>query len=160
MIKYFKYIVITFLVSIALTNCNKTQEGSDFTDIKQFIEKIDVDLNKYDFIVVLPGLGCQGCIKQAEMFMKDHLDKKKVLFVLTKVESLKTLQNKLGIKLKEHTNIYIDREDDFIILSDNSIYPCIINLEDSKIKNFQFQSPENGQAFAKLSMQITALTKQ
>ncbi|WP_298344607.1 hypothetical protein [uncultured Algibacter sp.] len=160
MIKHYKYIFILFLVSNALTSCKKTQESSDFTDIKQFVEKLDQNLEQYNWIVVLPGLGCKGCIKQAEMFIKENIAQKKVLFVLTKVESLKTLQNKIGIKVKDHSNIYIDREDDFIILSDNSIYPCIISLENGKTQNYQFQSPDNGEAFVKLSTQIKALAKQ
>ncbi|WP_396603272.1 hypothetical protein [Algibacter sp. R77976] len=160
MLKHLKYIFIIFLVFNTITSCNKTKKKGDFTDIKQFVQKFDQNLDQYNWIVVLPGLGCKGCIKQAEMFMKNNIDKEEVLFVLTNVESLKTLQNKIGIKLKEHSNVYIDKEEDFIILSDNSIYPCIISLENAKVKDYQFQSPDNGEAFAKLSTQIKALAKQ
>jgi hypothetical protein len=103
---------------------------------------------------VLPGLGCKGCIQEAEEFMRNNVSAKQVLFVLTKVESLKLLQHKIGINIKEHNNIYIDKSDYFDLPTDNTIYPLIIELENNKMINYEFQSPKNGMAFAKFSERL------
>lgn len=104
----------------------------------------------FQWIVILPGLGCHGCIQEAEAFMREYIGNTEILFVLTKISSLKILQQKTGIKIEKQTNIYIDREDNFSLPSNNSIYPCIIHLKDGKIVEYEFQSPGNGAAFRKL----------
>lgn len=97
----------------------------------------------------MPGAGCHGCIQEGEYFMKENIDNRKILFVLINTSSLKLLQQKIGIKLKEHSNVYIDKDFIFDIPSNNVIYPCVIRLEKGKIKQFEFQSPKNA-AFHKI----------
>lgn len=105
------------------------------------IESIKID--EFQWIVILPGLGCHGCIQEAEIFMKEYIENEQILFVLTKVESIKILQQKIGFSIKDRDNVYIDRNNVFEIKSENGIYPCVIRLEDGKIKNYSFQSPGN-----------------
>lgn len=81
--------------------------------------------------------------------MKENIDNRKILFVLINTSSLKLLQQKIGVKLKEHSNVYIDKDFIFDIPSNNVIYPCVIRLEKGKIKQFEFQSPKNA-AFHKI----------
>ncbi len=69
--------------------------------------------DNYQWIVILPGTGCHGCIQDGEFFMKKNIGNNKVLFILTKISSLKILQQKLGLQIKDHSNIYIDKENIF-----------------------------------------------
>jgi len=73
-----------------------------------------------------------------------------IIFVLIKISLLKILQQKINIDIKEHPNIYVDRDNVFNISADNTIYPCIIQLQNGKIMAHEFQSPKNGLAFQKL----------
>ncbi|MBW7941605.1 MAG: hypothetical protein H3C64_04220 [Candidatus Kuenenia stuttgartiensis] len=123
------------------------------TTILTGIERAKIaDINEW--VVILPGLGCPGCIQEGEAFMQQFIDSTKVFFVLTKIESLKILQQKIGKSLKDRKNVYIDKQGIFDIPTDNSIYPCIIQLKDGKIIKHQFQSPENSQAFEWLKIQL------
>lgn len=150
---YFTVIIILILsLSVA---CKKNEKDIEQEHLSSAIDKIDVD-NNVNWIVVLPGLGCHGCIQVAEAFMKDNIENKEILFVLTKISSLKILQQKIGVQVKEHPNVYIDREDIFAIPTDNSHYPCIIRLKNKKIDMHMFQSPDNKQAFSNLKAQITS----
>lgn len=106
------------------------------------IERLDITDN-YQWIVILPGTGCHGCIQDGEFFMKKNIGNNKVLFILTKISSLEILQQKLGLQIKDHSNIYIDKENIFDIPSNNSIYPCVIKLEKGKILTYAFQSPRS-----------------
>jgi len=83
--------------------------------------------------------------------MVNHINNKKVKFVLTRVESIKLLEQKTGVKIKEHNNIFIDRENYFELSNNNSIYPLIIELKEKKMSKYEFQSPANGMAFERLS---------
>ena len=89
--------------------------------------------------------------------MSKNIGNKEILFVLTKVESLKLLQQKTGIQVSEHQNIHIDEENHFEIPSENGIYPLIIQLDNQKIKSYEFQSPKNGMAFAKLNDRLGSI---
>lgn len=146
--------MIIMLLTIS-ASCKRSPEKIETEQLTEAIDQIKVNKN-YQWIVVLPGLGCHGCIQEGEVFMRDHIKNGNILFVLTKISSLKILQQKIGIKLTEHPNVYIDREDDFTIPTDNSIYPCIIKMEKGQMVNHEFQSPKNGGAFAKLNSLVSA----
>ena len=140
-------ILITIVIVVSFVCCKKSEKELEKESLEIIIETVPVnDFTKW--IIILPGMGCHGCIQEGEAFMKDNVNNKDILFVLTKTESLKILQNKLEIKLKEHTNIYIDSKESF-----NFIYPCIVHLENGKIKSHEFQSPGNN-AFEKLKNRL------
>lgn len=144
---------VTILFLLTITSCSKKQEEIEFDFLYQKIENFDVKEN-IKWIVVLPGLGCKGCIQEGEEFMRSNIAEKQVLFVLSKVESIKLLQQKIGINIKDHDNIYIDRNNYFDLPTDNTIYPLIIELEKRKMINYEFQSPKNGMAFSKFSEKL------
>lgn len=137
------------------TSCKKSEKEIETEYLTTAVGQAKVD-SDIQWVVVLPGLGCHGCIQEGEAFMRDHIENKEILFVLTNISSLKILQQKIGIKIEEHPNVYVDRENIFNIPTDNSIYPCIIQMKNDKIANHEFQSPKNGAAFRKLKDLVLA----
>lgn len=136
------FCITTFVILSCLIACNKKAKEKEKVFLSNCIERLDV-ADRYQWIVILPGTGCHGCIQDGEFFMKKNIKNDKVLFILTKVSSLKILQQKLGFQIKEYSNIYIDKENMFDIPSNNSIYPCVIKLEKGKISTYAFQSPQS-----------------
>lgn len=74
--------------------------------------------------------------------MKKHISNTKILFVLTNISSLKILQQKVGIKISDHSNVFIDRNNQFKLPTENAIYPCIIQIKNGEILQYAFQSPK------------------
>lgn len=146
-------LTITFSLFIALFSCKKEEKEIEHDYLETTIKKFNVK-NNIKWVIVLPGLGCQGCIQEGEAFMKENISNKDALFILTKIESFKILQNKLDIKLNDHPNVIIDKKNDFQFPTDNGVYPCIIMLNNGEIKGHTFQSPKNGTAFENLKKQI------
>ncbi len=150
-----KYSFFSFNIILLLSLFTFCKESTNEIE-KRYLQKAVYGLtDNVSWIVILPGLGCNGCIQEGEIFMRDNIKKTEVLFVLTKISSLKILEQKTGIKLKEHTNILIDRENKFSVPTDNGIYPCIIKINDNKIDTHEFQCPKNSMAFRKLKNQIS-----
>ncbi|MCB0451185.1 MAG: hypothetical protein KDC97_13805 [Confluentibacter sp.] len=147
------YKIILTILLLIIVGCKPSESEIEMNHISNVIEKIEVDPS-YKWMVVLPGLGCRGCIQEAEAFMKEHIENKDILFVLTKIESLKILQKKINVNVKEHDNIYIDGDLLFDMPTDNAIYPCIIKLNKGECASYWFQSPKNGDAFGKLKTYI------
>lgn len=146
-------LVLIALLILVLTSCKKTETEIEASYLTASVEKLPLN-PEVKWVVVLPGLGCHGCIQEAELFMQNYVKKKNIVFVLTKIESLKILQKKTGVHIKEHSNIYIDKKNEFVVPTNNSIYPCIVQIEDGALKKHQFQSPKNGKAFDDLKNHI------
>lgn len=147
--------MLTIIILFIISSCKKSTKEIETACLRTAIEKLKVD-DHTKWIVVLPGLGCQGCIQEAEVFMRDYVINSDILFVLTNISSLKILQQKIGVQIRDYPNVYIDRNNLFSIPTDNSIYPCIIKVENSKITTHEFQSPQNSAAFMKLKKLIKA----
>ncbi|MBW8683886.1 hypothetical protein [Chitinophaga rhizophila] len=148
-----RIILCCLMLSMITLSCEQTDANKEGTIIEDGIKELKLK-PQYDWLVIMPGLGCRGCIQEAEAFMRDYLDKPEILFVLTKVQSLKILEQKIGKELHSRQNVYIDKQGYFDIPTNNTIYPCIVQLDKGKVVEHQFQSPENGQAFQLLKTQI------
>jgi hypothetical protein len=146
--------LIVWLISIFFVtiSCQKSPEKIEQEYLAKAMEQSGVN-HSYQWVVVLPGMGCHGCIQEGEFFMKKFIDNKEILFVLTKLSSLKILQQKLGFTIADHSNVYIDKNNTFDLPTDNRMYPCIVQLKDGKVVKHTFQSPQTN-AFAQLRVLI------
>lgn len=143
------------MLALTLTgSCKKSAYKMEKDNITKAIEQTKLDDN-VRWMVILPGLGCNGCIQEAEAFMKEHIADGEILFVLTNISSLKILQQKIGVQIKDCPNVVIDTENEFDVKTDNSIYPCIVELRNGKIVGHEFQSPKNPEAFGRLKNQAS-----
>src|SRR5690349_5563601 len=96
--------------SIILSVCFCVVVSSCMSKSKPAIEKeyLSSMVQTYHFpketewAVILPGLGCHGCIQEGETFMKEYVNAKNTSFILTRIESLKILFQKTGVKANEH----------------------------------------------------------
>lgn len=99
-------------------------------------------LTKYSWLIIIPGAGCNGCIQESEYFLKKYVSEESLCFVLTNISSIKILQQKTSVKIKEHPNIYVDRDNVFLLPTNNSIYPCIAEVRNGIVVSVEFQSPQ------------------
>lgn len=149
--KLFK-IAILFLMFLEIS-CKDSVKIEEEVFLKNAIVQIN-SVSQYNWIVILPGLGCHGCIQEGEYFMKKNIEYTKILFVLTNISSLKIFQQKTGIQINKHSNIYIDRNNHFRLPTQNAIYPCIIQISNGNLFNYSFQSPTSA-SFLKLKKNIS-----
>ncbi len=147
-------IVLTIFLTMCMSfSCKKGETQLEQEHIEAMLN--DVEIQKaVEWVVLLPGLGCHGCIREGEYFLKEHLDNEGVFLVLTNIESLKILQHKLGIELGSFSNVYADKEDQYVLPTMNRVYPCIVHLENGRYRSHEFQSPMNSAAFEKLAANI------
>ncbi|TGV03442.1 hypothetical protein [Flavivirga rizhaonensis] len=142
-------LTVTFFIFIILFSCKKEEKTIEHDYLETIIDKLDVN-DSIKRVVLLPGLGCHGCIQEGEAFMKQNVTNRNILFILTQIESFKILQNKLEITLEEHPNVYIDKKNEINFPTDNKVYPCIVMLDNGNVKGHEFQSPKNTAALQRL----------
>lgn len=151
-----KIIGTALLVAMAVSapiSCKKGEPELEQDHIISVMDNFDLPSNT-EWMVILPGLGCTGCIQEGEYFVKENASNPKTFIVLTKIESLKILQHKLNIRVDTIPNVYADKESKYVLPTNNSIYPCIVHLKDGAYESHEFQSPENGNAFERLAAQL------
>jgi hypothetical protein len=151
-----RVVIIAILVSLFLQSCTKSNAEIEKEEIQLYVNNNSDKIKGYDYVVFLPGLGCHGCIQEAEVFMQNYVANQHILFVLTKIESLKILQQKTGVNLKSYKNILLDKNQNFNISTANSIYPCIVKLDNEVVESYGFQSPSNSEAFSELKKKLDA----
>lgn len=146
-------LIILFSVFILVNfSCKKSTSEIEHAHIAKMLDQLSIN-DDIQWVVLLPGLGCHGCIQEGEMFLEKHVNDKKIYLILTNIESLKILQNKLGIKVNISKNVYVDRDNDFLLPTKNKVYPCVIYLNNGKYISHEFQAPGNN-AFDELDSQL------
>lgn len=139
-----KIFLSALLIFLLTVSCKKSQKELEEEYITLVVNETPKEPS-VKWVVILPGMGCHGCIQEGEVFMRDHVSNQDIAFVLTKIESVKILQQKIEVELNAHQNIRVDPKEP----TANIIYPCIVRLENGKISSYEFQSPDNN-AFEKL----------
>lgn len=126
-----------------MLSCESKDQSKVFYEQK--LNQIE-NLSSFQYVIILPSLGCQGCISGVEEYLKNNIERTNVLFILTSLESLKLLQNKIGFDLKNRVNVLIDLDNDFLLTSDSSIYPIVLSMQNSKIETLHYISPDTGKS--------------
>jgi len=145
--------LLSCIFVVTFYSCKKSAHEIETQNLSSAISKVNI-ANHSKWIVILPGLGCHGCIQEGEDFVKKYIQNKSIFFVLTNISSLKILQQKIGVQIKNCPNVYVDYDGLFNTHTDNNVYPCIVSVENGKVIEHEFQSPKNGAAFYNLRSKI------
>lgn len=130
-----------FSLIILCTACS-----ADNSSLHRSIRTLDNHMLSDGTYVIIPNQGCEGCISQAEAFVKKNIAKKdSIRYVFTKIQSAKLLKIKLGTDILNSSKVLLDTAN-IIIYPDkkNEIYPMIVTLSENKISSIKYQSPGEG----------------
>lgn len=134
-----KYFILLFL-NIYLFSCTNYPNVKD--ELEMELKKIQA-ISTFDYIMIVPGLGCKGCIGNAEKYISENISRNDILFILTSLESYKVVQNRLGIDLKRCKNVFVDFDNRFLVRDEHSIYPILIVQKNASIRRLEFLSPNS-----------------
>ncbi len=132
-------IIVFLFFSCANYNCTKNYENEiNLSEVNLiFQESIKLLDNYYDekkpkAYIVIPNVGCNGCISQAEQLLKDEVDNPhNIKFILTNIESLKSIKIKLGLDVNNYQNIIVDKNNLFSKDGLRSIYPRVFFINEA-----------------------------
>ena len=136
-----RMIICTFLCFILtyMFSCDSKEE--QYADrVVSLLHEKGVEIKDFTHIVIIPGAGCGGCISEAEHFFQEYKDEG-ILFIFTKVYSIKELRLRLGSHLNRK-NVLIDKEQLYISDKEEvNIYPIIIDVRDAGNFDWRFLEP-------------------
>ncbi len=126
------FIVIIFFT---LFCCNNKSDLENISKVRTILSDCEFCIKDPNYILVIPSLGCTGCISQAESFMIENNNNENILFLLDKVSSRKDLRTRLGFDFMKSKNIFVSSE--ALNLFDNFIYPKLVNFETGEISDIE-----------------------
>lgn len=97
------------------------------------------EISQYEYVIVIPGSGCTGCITRAESFFVSNVGDSRYLFILTGIVSYKNLERRFGRSgILQRDNVIIDNEGLFHIPAyDEAIYPMRLIVGKKGICKFE-----------------------
>jgi len=139
-----KTIISTILLVLCISSC--TNKDKVYTDIIATIEpKSGKAITAYENVIILPELGCEGCISDVENFlMNDAQHLKETFFILTRIRSLKLLKLRLGEKVLNQPHVVIDEQNLFEASEIHTIYPARLLIDESgQVEEVILKEPSN-----------------
>ncbi len=148
---------IKILLSLIIFISGCTSHENDTAYIQRLYSDRNIEFDDdTEFCIVLPEVGCSGCISGAIYHVLDNKssfsnEQKKNLIVFTAVNSQKMLLRNMQVDSLEELNCIVDSEDKYLLNSNDRIYPLFMTIHNGKIVNAMIQSPDNYEdAFIKL----------
>lgn len=124
-------------------SCKEEYKYKKFLE-ERLEEKFGQNLNSYKSILIVPSVGCSGCISGTEHFIKQNINSlSNIKIIFTNINSKKILKHNIGDSIYNDKKVFIDTNSVFAFNSSKSMYPSIVYLSDGKIDKIDFKSPEN-----------------
>jgi hypothetical protein len=131
--KYFILFILLFLCF----SCKKHTYNDKIAEKINYMLQNESD--NYDYVVIIPGSGCTGCITNAETYFLNHVVDNSIKFIFTQSLSKKTLQLRLQKENLSRKNVFIDDDNCFYLHGfQEKIYPIITKISDKKVVNVDF----------------------
>lgn len=134
--------MVLSLIIIFLSSCFEAkEEKTESTSINvvkernfsEFLSKHSKNRTDFERILVVPSVGCTGCISEAETFFKENYDKEEYLYIFTSIGDLKLLKIKLSDSLLNRTNVLLDYDNTLTNIGFTSIYPSEAKIKGNNI---------------------------
>ncbi len=138
--------VIAIIISVLLISCEK--KDGQLEQVKRLYAERGIVFDKeIETCLVLPEVGCGGCIAGGVNFLLDNKEKfsskqKKNIVMLTAIHSKKLLYRNLEINSPDELNCIIDSGNKYLVKGHNKLYPMVLKLDNGNIESVEFQSPE------------------
>lgn len=129
---------VNFIILISVTfclNCKSSDNSIESTSVVTMVRNIEYDsvtskvlIQEADSILlVIPILGCEGCVNNALTFSENENFKYKMRIVLTSFESYKNLRIRVSQSLIEKEYVTLDSARVFYsIIKDDPYFPYLV----------------------------------
>lgn len=137
-LKLLEFFELLFLLMILSSlSCHQTLNNQTSDNISSWLDKTN-KLNN-DSLVIIPNVGCGGCITNAQFYFRDNQNNKSITYIFTKIDDPRMFRQVVPKELWHNDNIVIDTADYLISLGIESIYPLLIIKNEREFKQEIFE---------------------
>ena len=137
-----KRLLFIMLGVAAMINISGCHSDNYLENIRSGLEDVpNFDYNHYSYVVIIPNAGCTGCISEAEDFFFNNKDES-IFFIFTKIFSMKDFRLKVGNRIGNRKNAYVDDENVFMCEDESiSLYPIVVDVRDMEHLSWEYLNP-------------------
>lgn len=132
MIKWILLLYFSTLISACGNDDNNEQNGGSVIlqqDFVSFLDSHGKNIEDYSFIMVLPNVGCDGCITNGEKFFIENVkENSDHLYIFTTIKDLKIFKQSHLWAYSMEENVIIDVDNTLYQIGFYSYTPCLIEL--------------------------------
>ena len=126
--------ILLILFCVYFQGCEK--KYNEYVVAINNITSFQKEINNLDFIMVIPGEGCGGCISSATSYVLLNSEKfDNSLIIFTGVLDKKLLRNQVGSEFLNKENVLIDKNNYLMKQNLKSPYPYFFQINDSELIN-------------------------
>ena len=130
--------IIIIFVAFILSGCAESSRSK----FQQVLDSTfpQGTLIHYDYVIIIPQEGCDGCITYAEDFYNSYNHLPNILYIFTNILSEKSLKNRVNLTpttIMDKDNIFASAYPD-----QQRLYPCLLTLKKGNIQKVDYQSPD------------------
>lgn len=105
------------------------------TDFATFLSRHNTRYEAHTLVVVIPNVGCGGCITQGEAYFMEHVDDSNYLFIFTMIQDMKLFRQSYIWLYSERENVIIDSKNVMSTIGFYADRPCFIETgTDNQLK--------------------------
>lgn len=151
--------LLFLLLCIIVISCKEKNKTTN--EVTRFYQEKGISFDKeLEYCIILPELGCEGCIASGVDFFLNNKNfflktQKKNFIVFTAVNSKKQLFRTLKLSSLDDFYCCLDLKNDYLVSGNNSIYPLVLYLKNGKIINAEYQSPYSENILEQLEKEFT-----
>lgn len=120
---FYKIFFFCLLVSCTQKDNNGYQSLIKSNDFEAFLHANAVKKSHFKEIIIIPNVGCSGCISDAEKdFIKQYKNQDR-LYIFTSINDFKLFKISLPNAALSSKNVIIDIDSKLVEIGFNSIYP-------------------------------------
>lgn len=130
MMKYSITVFVCFLSLCISCKQHKNYDGKlKSNEFISFLSDKNYNYQKFTKIIVIPGVGCGGCISDAQAEFNKNYKDAKTLYIFTAIADLKIFKNSLAVDALTYKNVILDVDDALPTMGFKSIYPSTIKIK-------------------------------
>lgn len=95
-------------------------------DFRAFLQENGLDAKDYSSILVIPSVGCGGCITQGEQYFFENADAMDKLFIFTMIQDLKLFKQSHIWAYSSQGNVLIDEGNMMRRIGFYAEMPCFV----------------------------------
>lgn len=141
----------SLLLLLIFLSCDDSKKET-VKAIKELVPEVHFEGRNY--FVIIPDIGCSGCILEATSFLMENIDQEGLYFIWTKVGSKKELKFRLGEYYERSDKVILDFENTFLKTEFDDNYPLILYFDDEKLVEKSNVKPGDLSAFRRLSIEF------
>jgi hypothetical protein len=141
--------MLLIVFSLFILSCDIKTDNNAYSNMslsassfENFLKENDKIPEEFERILIIPGVGCQGCITGAQRYFYEHHNDSSILYVFTGITDIKMFKNEIDQTYLNNNNVIVDIDNNMAVIGFHSIYPGYLGKKRAKYEFTIFEAAD------------------